>query len=69
MDEKRDLTLADLTAELRRQRENLEEVAIAWRERAIKAEARVAGALRVIHAAQAKNERPDLNSVRFYLEG
>jgi hypothetical protein len=68
MDEKRDLTLADLTAELRRQRENLEEVAIAWRERAINAEARIAGALRVIYSAQAQNERPDMNSVRFYLE-
>ena len=69
MDEKRDLTLVELTAELRRQRENLEEVAIAWRERAIKAEARIDGALRVIRAATGRNEPVCLNSVRFYLEG
>ena len=61
--------LAELTAELRRQRENLEEVAMAWRQRATKAEARVSGALRVIYAAQAENVKPDINSVRFYLEG
>lgn len=58
-----------LAEQLRREQQLLSEIATLWRMRALEAEARVKGALRVIHSAQVANKRPDLNSIRFYLEG